>query len=46
MAECLQGYQLAASRVRAVCLALPGLQSTFTDTYSGGLGKLAKGDGP
>lgn len=32
MAECMWGYQLAASLVRAVCLALPGLQSAFTDT--------------
>lgn len=46
MAECLQGYQLAACVVRAECLALPGLQSAFTDTYSSGLGKLQKGGGP
>lgn len=46
MAECLPGYPLIASRVRAVCLALTGLQSTFTNTYANGLGKLPKGDGP
>lgn len=42
----MPGYQLAACVVRAVCPALPDLQSYFTDTYSNGLGKFQKGDEP